>query len=120
MPRARREGDFSVRAAAAAAAATATRGGLTVARLRRGAVHREDGELAPGVRGAAVRARRCVGVHADELLKVLLALHAGVLVDGHARSLTAGGPRRGGRGGGILPMPRIPPGTGAQQKRSNT
>src|SRR5690242_4998545 len=74
-----------VAAAAAAAAAPAAGRSLAEAGLRRSAVHGKDGELPPGICGTAVRARGRVGVHADELLEVLLALHARVLVDRHDR-----------------------------------
>jgi hypothetical protein len=96
----RSEPDFRRLATAArAAAATAACRRLAEARLRARAERREHRELAQHVRGAAVRTRRRVGVHADELLEVPLALHACVLVDGHEPILPCarkdGRPRRG-------------------------
>ena len=49
----------------------------------------ERGELLEDVRGAALRAGDDLLLGADELLEVLLALHAGVLVNRHSRSLEA-------------------------------
>jgi hypothetical protein len=77
-----------VAAAAGAAAATAAGGRRSEARLVAAAVRREDGELLPHVGGAAVGAIR-IGAPANELLEMRLALHADVLVDGHAKSLVS-------------------------------
>ena len=76
-----------VAAAAAAAAATAAPRGRREARLRLGAVDRERRQLPEYLRGTAARALHDLALGADELLEVLLALHACVLVDRHGRSL---------------------------------
>jgi hypothetical protein len=74
--------------ATAAGAAAATAGAAAEARLRSLAVRGEDRELPPHFRGTALGAVRLLAV-ADELLEVLLARHADVLVDRHERSLAA-------------------------------
>jgi len=79
---------LSVTAAAAAAAATAAATGPgREAGLRRRAVDGERGELPEHLRGAAAGTGHDLPLGADELVEVLLALHARVLVDRHARSL---------------------------------
>src|SRR5439155_23662557 len=71
----------SVAAAAGAAAATATAAGRAAERrLLARADCREDRELAPDVRAAAIGAGRLLAIP-DELLEMRLALHADVLVD---------------------------------------
>src|SRR5207245_1873144 len=75
-------------AAAAAAAAAPAAGRGPEARLGRLRLRREDGELTDDLRRAAVRASGVLTC-ADELLEVALALHAHVLVDRHALSLSA-------------------------------
>src|SRR5919206_1841811 len=72
----------SVAAATRTTATAAAPGGPEGGLLGGAAVHREDGELPPHVRGAAVRAVRLLAV-ADELLEVRLALHADVFVERH-------------------------------------
>jgi N-acetyltransferase len=75
----------AARAAAAAAACTRGRGDARL--LPHRAVHRERRELLEDVRRPALGAgHRLLGV-ADELVEVGLALHARVLVDGHAPSV---------------------------------
>jgi hypothetical protein len=69
----------------ATAPAAATASGSAEARLLGGAVSREHGELAPRLRGAAVRALRIRVLEPQELLEVTLARHAHELVDRHRR-----------------------------------
>jgi hypothetical protein len=83
-PRAAVLATASVSAATAPAATTAS-GRSAEARLLGGAVSREHGELAARLRRAAFRAVRVSVVEPDELLEVLLARHARVLVDRHRR-----------------------------------
>ena len=71
-------------AAAAPSAATARAG---EARLRLGAHDREGGELPQDVARAARRAGDDLPLAAHELLEVVLALHARVLVDRHGASV---------------------------------
>ena len=70
-------------AAAATAAATAAARARREARLGGGTVDGERGELPQHLCGAAARAGHDLLLGADELLEVLLALHARVLVDRH-------------------------------------
>ena len=94
-------------AAAAAAAASAARAGE--AGLRRGAVHGERGELLQHLGGAAARAGDDLRLAADELVEVLLALHARVLVDRHRRvyvSPETGGARVAAASTGCVRMGR--------------
>jgi N-acetyltransferase len=73
--------------ARAAAAAAARAGGAGERRFRRRAVDRERRELLEDVPGTALGTRhRLIGAP-DELVEVRLALHARVLVDGHAPSV---------------------------------
>ena len=76
-----------VAAAAAAAATPAAARARHTARLGRRAVDGERRKLLEHLRGAAARARDHLLARADELLEVVLALHAGVLVDRHDRSV---------------------------------
>ena len=78
-------------AARAAAAPAATAGRTAERRLRRGAVHREAGELLQDLRRTALRTRDRLVARADELIEVRLALHARVLVDRHAPSVLSRG-----------------------------
>src|SRR3954447_14070805 len=82
---------FRIRAssasAATAAAAAATAAAAAEGRLRRRTVHGEGGDLLEHIRGVARRARDHLVVTADELVEVILALHAGVFVDRHAPSV---------------------------------
>ena len=73
--------------AAAAAATAARRAGER--RLRRRAVYGKRRELLENLRGAALGADHRLVARADELLEVRLALHARVLVDRHAPSVTS-------------------------------
>ena len=75
-------------ARAAAATAAATRG-AGERRLRRRAVHGEARELLKDLRRPALRAGHCLVARADELLEVRLALHARILVERHAPSVTS-------------------------------
>ena len=72
-------------AAATAPAATASARPSAVARLPGGAVSRKHGKLARHPFGAARVTRGVRVAHADELLEVVLALHAHELVDRHRR-----------------------------------
>ena len=78
---------FIAASAAAAAAAAAATAAAAERRLRGRAVHGEGGDLLQHVRGVARRARDHLVVAADELVEVILALHAGVFVDRHAPSV---------------------------------
>ena len=75
---------------AAAGAAAAPAAGAAERRLRGRAVHGEGGELLEHVRRLAGRARDHLVLAADELVEVLLALHARVLVDRHGTSVLSG------------------------------
>src|SRR5436190_21665342 len=72
---------------AAAAAAAATAAAAAEGRLHGRAVHGERGELPEHVVRFARRARDDLLLTADELVEVLLALHARVLVDWHEGSV---------------------------------
>ncbi len=74
-------------AAAAAAAAAAATAGPAERRLGGRAVHRKGGDLLQDVGRVARRAADDLVVAADELVEVLLALHARVLVDRHGTSV---------------------------------
>src|SRR5260221_12619975 len=76
-------------AATAAAAAAAARAAGREARLRRRPMHCERGELLQHLRRAARRALDDLAFAADELLEMLLALHARVLVHRHGPSVTS-------------------------------
>ena len=74
-------------AAAAAAAAPAATTAAPEGRLHGGAVHGEGGDLLQDVGRVARGARHDLVVAADELVEVLLALHARVFVDRHGPSV---------------------------------
>jgi N-acetyltransferase len=80
-------------AAAAAAAAAATRSAAE-RRLRSSAVDSKGGELLENVARATLGTRDRLLVTADELVEMILALHAGVLVDGHGPSVLSAGMER--------------------------
>src|SRR4029079_19569909 len=73
--------------AAAAPRASTNAAAGDARRLRGRAVHGEGGDLLEHVRGVTGRARDHLVVAADELVEVVLALHARVFVDRHAPSV---------------------------------
>ena len=95
--RVRGVGRLVTAAARAAAAPAAAARRAAERRLRRGAVHREAGELLQDLRSTALGTGDRLVARADELIEVRLALHARVLVDRHAPSVLS----RACRGGAL-------------------